>query len=205
MSQARLYYTKKSRKVYTCTGCWKEIPVGSPVITFAVGFRARDQRRHDTPECRPSRAARESSALATVYAAMDDVDLSTCQTLGDLEEAVQAVADACREVADEYESNEMYEINEMLQERAEMLNSAADELESWNDSLDDEPDEDTDCEECDGTGEVEVEVDGSDEPNVEDCEECDGTGKVDAGDAHDEWLEQAREAAQEAIDSVELP
>jgi hypothetical protein len=189
MSLARLYYTKKSRKPYTCTKCRETIPVGSPVVTFAVGFRGRDQRRHNTPDCAPTLSDRESSAVSAVYAAQESVDLDSCHTLSDLQDAVQEVVDACREVAEEYESNPMYDINYDLQERAETLNSAADDLESWADGLDDEPDEEIDCEDCGGEG----------------CETCGGTGKVAGEDAHEEWLDAARDAAQEAIDNIELP
>ena len=70
MSVAKIYKVKKTRKVWTCTKCRQEIPIGSPAVNFAVGFRGRTQYRHDTPQCRPKTSELESSAVATVYAAM---------------------------------------------------------------------------------------------------------------------------------------
>lgn len=139
MSLARLYHTKKSRKVWHCSKCGREIPVGSPVIGFAVGFRGFEMKRcGDNPKCYPRPSERESSAVATVYAALEGIDLEGCNTLEELREAVEEVASACHEVADEYEANEMYEINYDLQERADMIRSAGEELESWESGIEDD-------------------------------------------------------------------
>lgn len=194
MSLARIYTTQKSRKVWTCSKCRTDLPVGSKVLSFSVGFRGVEQKRcADKPSCAPTRAELESSQVATVYGAMDGIDWSSRETLDDLESAVQEVADACREVADEYESNEMYEINEQLQERASTLNDAADTLEGqdWKDGLDDEP----------VLEDYPVDAHAQDLPESSE-EEYD----EDAfNDAHDEWLEAARTAAESFVNDVELP
>lgn len=176
MSLARIYHVTKSRKAWTCGKCKTELPVGSPVLTFAVGFRGHDQRRCTQPGCYPLPSERESSAVASVYDAQERVDLSPCTSLDDLENAVQYVVEACNEVAEEYENSEMFDVNEDLQERADTLHSAADELESWSSSLEEEPTEDDDTEEG-----------------------------GDFESAHEAWIEEARDAAQQAIDGVELP
>lgn len=180
MSLARIYTTKKVQKNWTCGKCGAAIVKGQDGrISFAVGFRGREQTRCTRPECRPTRSELESSAVSTVYAAQDDIDYSTLHTLDDLTEARDAVAAAAREVAEEYEANEMYDINEMLQERAEMLNSAADELEGW------EPEDE--------------------EPSEDDYDEDEDEESRSFEDAHGDWLEAARESLQEAIDGMELP
>lgn len=177
MSVARIYPTTKSRKVWTCGSCGTVLPIGSPVLSFAVGFRGYDQKRCTKPECYPSLSQRESSAVATVYAAQENFDLGSCTSLDDLVNAVQDVADACDEVADEYESNEMIEVNQDLQERADTVRSAGEELEGWDADLDEEPTEDDE-----------------DEDEGEDFDT-----------RHEAWLDEARAVAQEAIDSMELP
>ena len=141
MSQARLYFTKKSRKVWNCSSCHEEIPVGSPVISFAVGFRGWEQKRCSKPGCYPTPSQRESSLVATVYAAQENADIASAGCLDDLYAIRDEIADACDEVADEYESNEMYDINYDLQERAEAIRSAGDELRNWEPE-NDEPEED---------------------------------------------------------------
>lgn len=201
MSQARVYRTAKVRKDWKCESCGAAIRKGiDGRISFAVGFRGFEHTRCTRPECYPTRAELESSAVASVYAAIDGVDLSSCESVEDFEAALEEIASACDEVADEYESNEMYEINEMLQERAETVRNAGDELRSWSWDGEDEPQSDAQCETCEGHGTL-----NDDEEN---CPDCGGTGYIsdeDAAAAHEEWLGQLRESAQEAIDSMELP
>ena len=169
MSLARVYTTKKVRKDWTCDKCGAPIRKGvDGRVSFTVGFRGFERTRCTKPECYPTPSERESSAVASVYAAQEAADFSTAASLEDLEQMVQDVADACEEVASEYESNEMYEINADLQERAETVRQAGEDLRSsWADGLEDEPTEDDFDEDAD---EDEFET------------------------AHDEWLEQAREA-----------
>lgn len=206
MSQARVYHTAKVRKDWTCEKCGAAIRKGQDGrISFAVGFRGYEHTRCTKPECAPTRSELESSAVASVYAAIDDVDFDQLDSKEDIEYAVQEVAEAISEVADEYEQNEMFEINPDLQERVETLRAAEAEVDVWEFDGDEEPEEDEECQDCDGTGEVEVEVDGSDVPNQEPCENCDGTGHVDNTGARDEWLESVREAAREVLDGLELP
>lgn len=208
MSLARIYTTQKSRKVWTCSKCRREIPVGSKVLSFAVGFRGFEQKRcGDNPTCYPTRGERESSLLAEIYDAADGIDLGSAESLDDLTNAVQEVIDACESVASQYQDNEMFEINYELQERAEMVEAAGEQLSSWADDLEDEPDEneerfnEEECGSCQGSGTTE-----NDEAN---CDDCDGRGYLAAEesfeDAHDAWLEEAAQAAQQAIDEMELP
>ena len=181
MSQARIYHTKVVRKDWTCGSCGAAIRKGiDGRISFAVGFRGREQTRCLKPECRPSRSTLESSAVAAVYDAMDSVDFSSCDSAEDFENAIEEIASACDEVADEYESNEMYEINYDLQERAETVRSAGDELRGWTPE--------------------------GDEPEQDDFLDEDGEDDVEAWEAaREQWLDEVRTSAQDAVDSMELP
>lgn len=177
MSLARLNITEKSRKVWTCGNCGDTIPKGSKVIHFTVGYRGIEHHRCGKTECYPLPSERESSAVSSVYAAQEQADFSSASSLEDIEGELQAVADACEEVASEYESNEMYDINADLQERAETVREAGENLmSSWADGLEEEPQE----------------------------EDFEGKRAV-YEDMHEGWLEQAREAAESAVNDMELP
>lgn len=196
-----MHEVKRVRKPWTCEKCGVEIKVGDPAIKFAVGFRGRTRVRCAKTECYPKPSERESSMVADAYAAQEEVDVDSAGSLEELEQIRDDVVSATREVAGEYEDSEMFEKNYDLQERADMLNSAADELEGWEPDGE-EPEEEIDCDECGGTGQVEdPKTDGEDR----DCDECEGTGKVENPEDRDIWLQAARESLSEAIDGMELP
>jgi hypothetical protein len=176
MSLAKLHITNKSRKEWTCGKCREIIPVGSKVIRFTVGFRGRPQERCSKSECFPKPSDRESSAVSSVYFAQEEADPYECKTLDDLYACRDEVASAAEEVADEYESNEMFERNYDLQERAEILRGAADELSGWEPE-NDEPTEDSWNPEEFKTFQHEWEA----------------------------WLEEAQESLKAAIDEMDLP
>lgn len=182
MSLAKVNEIKKVRKPASCEKCGAEIKVGDPAVKFAVGFRGHTRVRCAKSECFPKPSERESSMVSGAYAAQEDADVDSASSLEELEQVRDDVAEATREVASEYEMSEMYERNYDLQERAEMLNSAADELESWE-PADEEPSED-------------------DEDSTWDIA---GTEYSDFDEAHEAWLSEARASLQEAIDGMELP
>lgn len=182
MSLARIYTTKTVRKDWVCGKCGKQIKKGvDGRLSFAVGFRGFERTRCLDTACYPTRAERESSALSSVYDAVDSVNFDGAETLDDLQSIRDDVAAAIREVAEEYESNEMYEVNYDLQERAETLNAAADDLEGW------EPEED--------------------EPEEDDPDswEVDGNDTGDFEEAHNEWLDAAKQSLQDTINGLDLP
>jgi len=182
MSLAKINRIGKVRKATTCEKCGDPIGVGSPAVKFAVGFRARTRVRCTKSECFPKPSERESSLVSSVYAAQEEADASTADSLEDLEQIRDDIANATREVAQEYEDSEMFERNYDLQERAETLNGAADELENWQPEGEDEPDEDD---------KETWSYNGHDFDTYE--------------DAHNEWLLHARQSLQAAIDEMELP
>lgn len=180
MSLAKINQISKVRKVTKCEKCGDTIYIGQPAVKFAVGFRGRTQVRCSKSACFPKPSERESSLVSSAYAAQEDADVFGAGSKEELEEIRNDVASAVREVASEYENSEMFDKNYDLQERADMLNSAADELENW------EPAED--------------------EPTEEEEEwTIDGTDYSDFDEAHDAWLEAARNALEAAIDQMELP
>jgi hypothetical protein len=168
VSLAKINKIGKVRKATECEKCGDAIPVGSPAVKFAVGFRGRTRVRCSKTECFPKPSERESSLVSSVYAAQEEADVDSAFTLEELEQVRSDVVAATQEVAGEYEQSEMFERNEDLQERAQMLNDAAEALEGW------EPD--------------------GEEPDAEEDEE-----------AHDIWIQNARESLQAAIDEMELP
>jgi hypothetical protein len=143
MSLAKVNRIGRVRKPGKCEKCGLEIKVGDPAVRFAVGFRGFTRTRCTKPECFPKPSERESSLVADLYAAQEELDLSTAGTLEELEQARDDIANAAREVATQYEDSEMFEKNYDLQERADMLNNAADELENWEPEGE-EPEEDAD-------------------------------------------------------------
>lgn len=111
---------------------------------------------------------------------------------------------------------------------SEELESIADELDSWADEVEgaDIPDlpepEDTDCDQCGGTGQDECDDDIHDNDDVEadeecptcggsaaireqvDCTECDGTGTIEAGDEPSEdQIEEWRSELQDNLTIVD--
>lgn len=202
MSLARVYTTKGPvrKDGLVCGKCRQPIVKGQDRRrTFAVGFRGYEQTRCMRDECTPTRSELESSAVATVYGAIDDIDFSSLDSAEALTEARDSVVEALNEVASEYQSNEMYEVNYDLQERAEMLESAASDLEGWEPEGE-MPEEEVECDECNGTGQTQ-----DDEGNDEDCEGCDATGTVANEEDPEAWLDEQREALESAIEDLDLP
>lgn len=177
MSLAKVHRAAKARKVWTCGKCGTTINVGEPVLSYSVGFRGYEQRRCDKKECYPTRSERESSMVSSVYDAIDSADWSSANEVSDLQEMLGDIAGVMREVAGDYENSEMFERNPDLQERAEMLNSGADDLEGW------EPQES--------------------EPQEDNKDTWDGHSTFE--DAHLAWFETVRAEAQQVADEAETP
>ena len=180
MSLAKLNHIKRVRKPGKCEKCGVEIKVGDPAVRYAVGFRGATRTRCAKHECLPKPSERESSLVADLYAAQEEADVDGAGSLEELHQIRDDVVSAAQEVAGQYEDNEMFDTNPDLQERAETLNAAADELEGW------EPEDD--------------------EPTEEEDEWTIGITEYDDFEsAHEAWLEAARLSLQGAIDDMELP
>ena len=193
MSVARVTTVTKSRKDQgKCGRCGKELPAGTGYLYWMPYFRSNYKavRCLDTA-CYPPPSERESSKAATIYAAQEsfDANVGELSTKDDIEAAVQEVADAVTEVKDEYDEalSNWEHGNEALQEKVDHYESQADELDGWQF---DGADEFELCDEHD-----EAEADREDEA-VEACEQCQAN--------KEEWIEEIREAAREAVNGVEV-
>jgi len=175
MSLAKIYTTKKSRKEWTCGKCGDKIPVGSKVISFTVGFRGKEQKRCEKISCFPLRSELESSLVSGAYAALEGVDLEGLDSLEEVQQALEEAAQGVDDVASEYEQNEMYDVNEDLQERVSILEAAAEELRNF------EPDQS--------------------EPELDDFDGDEETYNAE----YATFMESVREEAGNLLDEVELP
>lgn len=178
MSVARLYTVKKSRKDQKpCESCKMELPAGTPYLYYYVGFRSNYKHvRCTKSECFPKPSERESSKTATILAAQESFDVSGMDTKDDIEAAVQAVGDSVQEVADEYqEALDAWENgNSELEEKVSHYEDQANEISNWT---------------YEGEAEPEQEEDEDEEAFQE---------------RWDEWIEQVRSEAQDAVDNIEF-
>jgi RecJ-like exonuclease len=123
-----------------------------------------------------------------------------------VQSALQSAADEIRSLAEEKREGAQ-NIEEGFgheTEKSQELNDIADQLDSWADEVEnaDVPDlsdpEEVDCEECDGTGEVESVVAEGDTSFDTNCSECNGTGQVTPDEPTEdqlaEWLDEVRDA-----------
>lgn len=200
MSQARVTRVEKSMKpAGPCErrGCEVVIEKGMPYLWYKVGFRSKHKhvRCVDHP---PRPSERESSNLASAYAAVEDFEdqIGGLETVDDIQSALEEVAEAFRELASEYEEASTDDngtvFNTVAEERAEALESAADEIDGWY------PDEDepAKCEKHEGE---EDDLPKIGEPLPEDEPEC-----PDCEARRQEWIEGIRESATSAVNDVDF-
>lgn len=199
MSQAKIHIIKKAQKPQgKCQVCGVEINPGDPYRFFVKGFRSKFKNvRCMKVECTPTRGQRESSMLADIYDAQDAFNADDIMTVDDATSALEEVASVARELGEQYREagtnpNTGIEFNMDNIERAETLENAADELESWSFEGDDEPEA---CEVHKEDEENDVNRAMPDEDG--DCPDCQ--------DIYDQWLEELREAVRSAVDEMELP
>ena len=188
MSMAKLK-TQRAAKEYECEACREQILRGESYISYKVGFRSRYvHRRHDLPGCRPKPSERESSLVADCYAAQEDFEAGTYESVDDIESAMQEVAERFREVAQQYDDASTdengTEWNVEAAERRDIVEAAADELDGWSPSGD-SPDEARCAEHTD------------EETAPDDCEDC--TSEREAA------LAEILEDATGTVNGVELP
>lgn len=195
MSIAKITEVKAARKDQgQCDRCDAPLPAGSPYRWFQVGFRSNFKRvRCMKPVCTPKLSERESSKIATIYAAQEDFDVADCTTIDEINQAVRDFADGVREVADEYTEASTDDtgnvFNTDAEERADTLNSSADELDSWEHEGEFEP--------CEAHANNPDTPAVGDEGPTYDCSDC--------ADAWVAFLDDARAAAQEAVDTIDTP
>lgn len=150
-----------------------------------------------------------SARVAQIQDTAANILSSDFDSPDDLRSDLEEIASEIRSLAEEKEEaasnleegfgHETYQSQE-ISEQADQLNDWADEIE--NVDIPDLPEpEEQDCEECEGTG-------INSDPDDDGCSDCDGAGTVTPDDPTDEqmdeWREEARQAAQDAVDNCPL-
>ena len=200
MSIAKITRIDKVRKDWKCGKCGSLIRKDQDGrLSFTVGYRGLEHTRCLSIHCYPTLAERESSAVSRVYEAIEGINFGDIANLEGLYAARDAVAEACEEVAEEYETSEMFDISDHLEERVDMLRSAAQELWGWEPSTEGPEENPGECPECAGRGEMDEDEEG----NTYECDACEGCGVVDA--LHEPWLEDVQQELHDAVMDLELP
>jgi hypothetical protein len=193
MSIAKVHTIEKSRKDQgECGKCGKPLPAGTGYRYWMPYFRSNTKRvRCLDAACTPPYSELESGKAATIYAAQEafEENVKGLDTKDDIEAAVQEVADAVSEVAEEYRSAlDAWEYgNEQLEEKADHYESQHSEIESWEFDGAEEWDRCEDHEEADAD---------RDSESVEACDDCQLS--------KEEWLEEIRDAAREQVNELEI-
>lgn len=208
MSQARVYTSKfaaRQGKTLNCGKCGENIQKGDSYRWYKVGFRSRYKHiRCYRVGCTPRPSELESSLTSGAYAAIEMAEDTLMALDGQapdddataINEAVQGAAEGFQEVADQYReaSDAMggdYGAGASLAEKAQEIEDAGSELESWE-APDFEPDFDQCGDECHEEDDEDKEI--VDRGDVEKCDSCEGIKQ-------DWWTEQIS-AANDAFSSV---
>ncbi len=215
----RTTHVKSARKHQgTCESCGQPIPQGSSYKWVKPRRKAKRKRHVGCPSWRPSELT-TSNQLSIVYggqevaeaevAAWDGYDTSDLRSiLETMAEAINEAAEAYRESASNIEDGFGHptSMSEELVEKAEALESWASDLESWDCpngdefEADDAIAEDIFIQYC-----IDIDVpDGSTKEQARENEDWDDSEYArqiaDAiEDARLEWVEETREAANDAV------
>jgi len=199
---------------YTCDSCGKEIEVGTPYkhITPKSGpYGGRKRTRHES--CPTWQVWEYSNSWsARIAQATHDFDISSAETVEEVQSALEDVAAAIKELAEESRetASNIEEGFGHPTSQSEEAEQRADDLDGWADEIEtaDIPDlpepEEIDCQNCDGTGEVETAaVLTGESTEVETCEECNGMGQVTPEEPTEEQLDEWRENVIDACSIVD--
>jgi hypothetical protein len=201
------------KPLYTCDSCREPIEIGTPYKHMSPKSGPYGGRKLTRHEGCPTWQVWEysNSWSARIAQATSTFDVTNAETVEEVQEALDDVAAAIKELAEESRetASNIEEGFGHATQQSEDAESRADELDGWAEEIETvdipdlpEPEED-DCEQCEGTGTVEVEIDGSDVPNEEDCEECGGTGQVTPDEPTEEQMDEWRENVIDACSIVD--
>ena len=176
-------------------------------------------KRYSLTRPRPSQLTR-SAYYGTVRSLIEQIEDSDVTSNDDFLSLQDEIASELANLLDETqgsldnmpESLTYSPTGELLQERIDALEGAQDEVGDADEFEEDEPERDSfisDCQECDGTGEVD-EGEGDEE-----CSECKGEGTVDGEhefqeamsewtDLKDDWSTTAKDELIEAVSACEV-
>lgn len=150
---ARVTHVTRARSAYTCEKCGDAIPKGSPYQHATPGFRGRKKIRCTKPSCNFRTSDLCTSNMQGAYLAQEgfEDEIGNCASVEDVKAALEAYAEGLRETASLYEEASSnwaggQSSNEEWDEKAEMLNGAADELEDfdWEPEADEDDESETD-------------------------------------------------------------
>lgn len=180
MSVQKLEIVRKARKDQgRCGRCGKPLPAGSAYQYWYPGFRST-QKIVRCMDCTPRPSERESSLASSLLAAQESFEdnVDNLESVEDIEAAVQEVAEACQELATEYESalDGWENGNEQLQEKVDHYTDQSNEIDGWS-------------------------WEGADQPDL--CEDHEDEDCPACQEKREEWIEEVREAAREVVNSIE--
>lgn len=191
-----------------CGKCGNELSVGKPYRWFTVGFRGYPQFRCMNATCTPTVVELESSQMGEVYGALetarsaigsidatdrDDAETQINDIFSELVSTMEEVKDAYREADEHFGGGGMTDSGE----RADQLESAISELESFSLSVSD-PDGCGDAFKEDLSLEADEDAPEDHDTPVEGCSHCD--------DAVETWrTDEVIPAVEDALDNLELP
>lgn len=141
---------KRGEYVLRCTRCGQPIEYGQPYKWFKMKQARGGIKKSYHPDCEIKMADRSTSRLVPIWEAQQAFDTGSCDTVDELRAALEELAQVVRDVEQEYRESvenmeagfghRTYQADE-LEERAEALEGWADELEEWEPSDSEAPEQ----------------------------------------------------------------
>lgn len=203
MPRVKTSTKNRAGKVYKCGRCGRTIEPGEKYFSWSFRYGGTQRR---CAEHYPKQSELTQSIVGEIYAAVEtaETEIEGAETVEDVNLAVQGVAEAARQVFDQYtEAAEPFQGGGASGERAEELEPWVDELEGF-----DPDDSDPDTGERDAAIISEMEKDGFTRDD-----EAEWASVFDArvqdyvaehGEPENESLENAKQEAQELIGGCPL-
>ena len=194
--------------LYTCDACREPIEIGTPMKHISPKSGPYGGRKLTRHESCPTWQVWEysSSWSARIAQATHGFSVDNAETPEEVQEALDDVAGAIRELAEESRetASNIEDGFGHATQQSEDAEARADDLDGWADEIEQadipelpEPEE-QDCEACEGGGRVE-DVNG----DAVDCPDCDGSGQVTPDEPTDEQMDEWRENVIDACSIVD--
>lgn len=175
---ARVIEVNKSMKPLTCGRCQADLPKGSAYRHATPGFRGTRLVRCMEFDCRFRQSELTTSKMVDVYAAQEDATDAVEGWAGsEGTDELESILQECADRAREV-AQEYADAADAMGEAGAEMQERADEIESWCDALE--------CVEW-------PDLEEDDEPPTEDSEET-----------LNDWVDECRQAAQDAIDELAI-
>jgi hypothetical protein len=183
---AQTHTVKAAQKAQRCNTCGQPIEVGQSYKWFKMKLARGGVKKSYHPGCNIPPSHRTTSRMGQIWDAQEVASngIFGAESLADIEAELQSFAEAVRSVGEEYTESadniesgfghETFQSTE-LRERGEALDSWADDLENWEFTGDEEPDEET------------YEPENEDDDTFE--------------DAHQAWLDNVQQEASGEVDN----